>query len=166
MLIFASFSFFVFYTGNIEKNDGYAFNSHKRRADVAFGFCQLTQFVVMTSLTVYLMVETLRFESWERTHFGRVESNLHRGMRTQLIVFAFFALSYLGRSFHNLFLNDVDDVKITYFGFLMICNFIILIEGTSLGILLYFHYKNFGLADSLSTNHSSNQFATIKPEEI
>ena len=87
-------------------------------------------------------------------------------MRTQLIVFAFFALSYLGRSFDNLFLNDVDDVKISYFGFLMIYDLIVIVEGTSMGILLCFHYKNYGLADTLSTNDSENQCITIKPDEI
>ena len=124
----------------MEKNDGYAFNSHKRRADLGFGYCFLTQTVVMTSLTVYLMVETLRFEAWERSHFGRVESNLHRGMRTQLIVFTFFALSYLGRFIFNVFFNDVDEVDISYFAFMMMNNAIVFIEGTSLGTLMFFHY--------------------------
>ena len=61
-----------------------------------------------------------------------------------MIVFAFFALSYLGRAFDNIFLQDVEDVEISYFGFMMIYELVILMEGTSLGILLFFHYKNFG----------------------
>ena len=60
-LCLVSLSTFVFFTANDENNNGYAFNTHKRRADVALGFCQLAQYVVMTSLTIYLMYETRRF---------------------------------------------------------------------------------------------------------
>ena len=83
-----------------------------------------------------------------------------------MIVFTFFALSYLSRFITNVFLNDVDNVDISYFTFLMINLLIVLIEGTSLGTLLFFHYKNFGQADMLYSSENSSQYATIKPEEI
>ena len=100
----------------------------------------------MLLLVMWLFVETQRAVERERRARldGRVTPTLRRERCTYAIVSFIFALSYIGRYYMNeyayygcgnaigsIFANCMTEIVVFFF------------EGASMGVLMFFHFKNF-----------------------
>ena len=92
--------------------------------------------------------------------------NLHKERCTYAIISAFFALSYIGRFIYNKYFNGCDEVNSTQFESAIMEELCYLLEGASMGVLMYFHFANFREGGLFSTTKEEElAFITIMPNE-
>ena len=101
VLLFAALSTLMILSAHKDGNNGYAFNYNYYRIYEILGYMFLSQFLLMTSLTIYLLLEIKSYIKIINSRSGRPQPRLRREMRTIISIFACFALSYTGRFFFN-----------------------------------------------------------------
>ena len=147
---------------------GYAFNSSYCTVLDAVGIIFLVQVILMSLLVAWLFVETHRVVVRERKakQGGFATQTLHKERCTYAVVSTFFALSYVVRLVFNVYGNTCGDDPWPSYPAYIVETTCFLIEGTSMGVLMYFHFANFR-EGGLFSSTDEEEFAqvTIMPHE-
>ena len=122
----------------------------------------------MALLVAWLFVETYRVVARERRarQGGFVTHTLHKERCTYATISAFFALSYIWRWIFNKYFYGCDANQTTLFEQQMAKLACYLLEGASMGVLMYFHMTNFRQGGLFSTSQEDElAYISIMPNE-
>ena len=105
----------------------------------------------MTLLVIWLFVEAQRAVKREMRQTGQISHTLRRERCAYVIITFFFGLSYFGRFFINEYVYCAGNNNWSWFTWQMTWASVFLLEGASLGVLMWFHFMNFKHGSLLSS---------------
>ena len=112
----------------------------------------------MLLLVAWLFVETQRAVNREMRLYGKVQHTLRSERCTYAIISFFFALSYIGRFYLDVFVACGEPT----FAAEMDCTVVWAFEGASMGVLMLFHMVNFKTGTLLSIGQLEPPYATVR----